>query len=101
MQCGWNLGYHNVVESCTPVLSINHLKNNGATLYSISQTVEVMDLCSDSADEFEMVGCFFDFHEIIELPSKIQYPVIDLLDVEHLAQSASHKASILIWAFLL
>lgn len=53
-------------------------------------------------EDFEIVtSCFLDFQDIIELPSKMQNPVMDLLDNGHPAQSASHNALSFMVAFLL
>jgi hypothetical protein len=44
---------------------------------------------SASAEDFATVGCFFDFHEISEVPRNTQKPVVDRLVTGQLPQSAS------------
>lgn len=51
-----------------------------------------MDLYSASAEDKETVACFFDFHEIGLPPRVTKYPLIDLLEEGHCAQSESQKA---------
>ena len=50
---------------------------------------------SASADEREMVGCFFDLQETNESPRKMQNPVTDQRESKHFPQSASQKLSAL------
>jgi hypothetical protein len=51
--------------------------------------VDVIALYSASAEDLEIVVCFFDFQEIKELSRKTQYPVTDLLESTQPAQSKS------------
>lgn len=37
-----------------------------------SYTVEGIDLYLDLTEDFEMVGCFLDFYETVEFPSRMQ-----------------------------
>lgn len=47
---------------------------------------------SASAELQEIISCFLNFHDIIELPKKMQYPLMALLVFEHVAHSESEKA---------
>lgn len=58
----------------------------------IAPTVEARALYSASTDDREMVGCPFDFHATIELPTKMQKLVVDFRVSIHHPQSASKKA---------
>ena len=51
-----------------------------------------MALYSASVVDRETVGYFLEFHEIRFDPKNVQYPVVDLLESRHPAQSASHYA---------
>lgn len=51
-----------------------------------------MDRYSASAEEREMRGYFFDFHEIGEPPRLTKYPITDLLMSGQDPQSESQKA---------
>ena len=53
-----------------------------------------MDLYSASAEDNEMVSCFFDFQLIGLFPSKTKYPLTDLLESGQNAQSESQYALI-------
>lgn len=58
----------------------------------ISQLV-AMAQYSTSADDLEIVCCLFYFHEILEKPNMIQYPIVKRRDFVQLAQSKSKKCS--------
>lgn len=57
-----------------------------------SPTTFLNDLYSASADDKEIVSCFFDFQLIGLFPSKIKYPLTDFLESGQEAQSESQKA---------
>ncbi|GJV19607.1 alcohol dehydrogenase 1 [Tanacetum coccineum] len=57
-----------------------------------SQQVKAIALYSASADDLDTTACFLDFHEIVESPRRMQYPVVDLLVMGQLAQSESQYA---------
>ena len=44
-----------------------------------SQVMFVMERYSTSADDLEIICCFFDFHQISKSPIKMQKPMIDLV----------------------
>jgi hypothetical protein len=48
-----------------------------------------MEWYSASADDLETTTCFLLFHDMSDLPRKIQYPVIERLVKGHHAQSVS------------
>jgi len=48
-------------------------------------------LYSASEELREIVGFFFDFHDIRESPKQMEYPMTDLCVVGHVAQSKSLK----------
>ena len=54
-----------------------------------SPTTFLSDLYSASADDSEMVSCFFDFQLIGLPPSKTMNPLTDFLESGHEAQSES------------
>ncbi len=58
----------------------------------ISQQVEAITLYSASAEERDIVVCFFVFQDIGEFPRSIQYPVTKRRVSLHRAQSASQDA---------
>ena len=64
---------------------------NKLRIQTISQVEIVIVLYSASAEDLEIVDCFFDFHETSESPMNIQYPVTDLLVSGHETQSKSVK----------
>lgn len=55
----------------------------------ISQAVRAMTLYSDSAVERATSDCFLIFHDMGELPRRMQNPLVDFLVVGQLAQSES------------
>ena len=57
----------------------------------ISQGVTAIALYSASADDLEIVDCFFALQEINESPKKTQYPVTDFLVSGQEAQSESES----------
>lgn len=57
-----------------------------------SHTAEAIALYFDSADDLEIVGCFFDFQDINESPIKTQKLVIDFLVSIQAAQFTSELA---------
>ena len=58
----------------------------------ISLVVAAKALYSASAEDLEMVGCFFDFQEMSESPKKMQNLVTDFLESAQVAQYASENA---------
>ena len=57
-----------------------------------SPTTFLSDLYLASADDNEIVSCFLDFQLIGLSPSKTKYPLTDLLESGHVAQSESQYA---------
>lgn len=56
-----------------------------------SEAKDAIALYSTSVEDLLTVACFLAFHEISELPRNTQYPVMDLLLILQVAQSASLK----------
>jgi len=56
--------------------------------------VVVSALYSASDEDLDTVFCFFVFHEIIESPRKMHYPVVEQRVETHEAQSKSENALI-------
>lgn len=55
----------------------------------ISQEGDAIERYSASAEERDIIACFFEFQEIREFPSKIQKPVTERCVSGQLAQSES------------
>ena len=64
-------------------IKINHVS---------SAVVLDIALYSTSVLEHDTICCFFAHQEMMFLPIKTQYPVVEHLVVRHLAQSSSEKA---------
>ena len=60
--------------------------------HTTSPTTCLMALYSASAEDNDTVGCFLDFQLIGLSPSKTKYPLTDLLESGHVAQSESQYA---------
>lgn len=57
---------------------------------SNSEIVDVIALYSASADEFETIVCFIDFHDTKQFPKKIHNPILDFI-VSKQQPNISHK----------
>ena len=65
---------------------------NNCQSHNNSLAVAAIALYSASAEEWDIVDYFLDFHETNESPRKTRKPVVDFLESEQDAQSASKRA---------